>query len=131
MARSLFPADEIENDIAEMRGFLEREDGEVIVAEREGSGLLAGYVEVGARSVADGCVTSPVGYIEALWVDQDMRRQGIGGRLFKAAEEWSAAMGYKEMASDVEIDNEVSHEAHKRNGYTEVSKVITYFKKIG
>jgi aminoglycoside 6'-N-acetyltransferase I len=130
MGRALFPDDDIENDIAEMRGFLERADGQVIVAERA-SGLLAGYVEVGARSVADGCVTSPVGYIEALWVDADVRRRGIARRLLSAAEEWSAAQGYREMGSDVEIDNDVSHETHKRSGYSEVSKVITYRKKLG
>ncbi|MEP6508994.1 MAG: GNAT family N-acetyltransferase [Gemmatimonadales bacterium] len=130
MARELFSEEDIENDIAEMREFLARVDGAIIVASREAGGPLAGYVEVGARSVVDGCATSPVGYIEALWVDPDVRRQGLARALLDAAEKWSAEQGYKEMGSDVLIDNDVSHETHRKAGYTEVSRVITYRKDI-
>ncbi|MEO7368912.1 MAG: GNAT family N-acetyltransferase [Gemmatimonadaceae bacterium] len=130
MARELFSEGDIEDDIAEMHDFLARPDGAIIVASRERGGPLAGYVEVGARSVVDGCATSPVGYIEALWVDPDVRRQGIARALLDAAEKWSADQGYKEMGSDVLIENEVSHETHRKAGYTEVSRVITYRKEI-
>ena len=59
-----------------------------------------------------------------------MRRRGIARRLLQAAEEWSAEQGYAEMGSDVAIENDVSHDTHKSSGYSEVSKVITYRKKI-
>jgi len=34
------------------------------------------------------------------------------------------------MASDALLDNEVSHQAHKRSGYEEVDRVITYRKTL-
>jgi hypothetical protein len=34
------------------------------------------------------------------------------------------------MASDALLDNHVSHSAHRRAGYIEVDKVITYRKSL-
>src|SRR5882762_7653627 len=79
-----------------------------------------GFVEVGARPYADGCHTSPVGYIEAWYVDPDARRKGYGRALLAAAESWARSQGYREMASDARLDNHVSYEAHRRAGYAEV-----------
>lgn len=129
MARGLFPEFSVDSDKAEMQGTLSRPDAAVFVLERD-DGLLGGYVEVGARSIADGCETSPVGYIEAWYVDPDLRRQGYGKALLDAAESWSAAKGYREMASDALIENDVSHAAHRAAGYEEVSQVIVYRKTI-
>ncbi|MEO8578373.1 MAG: GNAT family N-acetyltransferase, partial [Gemmatimonadales bacterium] len=67
MSCALFPGVTIEEDEAEMRHTLERADAVVLVLERE-DGSLAGYVEAGERSIADGCLSSPVGYVEAWYV---------------------------------------------------------------
>jgi aminoglycoside 6'-N-acetyltransferase I len=131
LSRALFPGLTIESDEAEMRATVAREDAAVIVLDRESGGALAGYVEVGTRSYADGCETSPVGYIEAWYVDPDVRRHGHGRDLLAAAEEWARGRGYSEMASDALLDNHVSHEAHLRSGYTEVGRVIQYRKPLG
>src|SRR5262249_36503294 len=71
----------------------------VFVAERL-TGGLCGFVEASIRPFADGCTTGPVGYVEGWFVDPDVRLQGVGRRLVKAAEEWAAAHGCREMASD-------------------------------
>ena len=47
----------------------------VFVADR-GNGQLGGFLEASLRRYADGCSTSPVGYIEGWYVDDDVRRQG-------------------------------------------------------
>jgi aminoglycoside 6'-N-acetyltransferase I len=129
MSRALFPGVSIEDDEAEMRALLKRPDAAVFVVERPG-GLLAGYVEVGARPYADGCGTSPVGYIEAWYVDPDQRRAGFGRQLLAAAEDWARQRGYSEMASDALLDNDVSHRAHKRAGYAEVDRVVQFRKSL-
>lgn len=129
MNRALFPG-LLEDDENEMRATLARRDAAVLVLERDGGESLAGYVEVGARSIADGCLTSPVGYIEAWYVDADARRAGYGRALLHAAEAWARSQGYAEMASDALIDNLVSHEAHKRSGYIEVDRVVTFRKPL-
>lgn len=130
MTRALFPVDWVEEEQAEMRRTLARHDAAVFVLDA-GNASLAGYVETGARSIADGCSTSPVGYIEAWYVDPDARRAGYGRALLAAAEDWARGQGYTEMASDALIDNHTSHEAHKRSGYAEVDRVVTYRKSLG
>ncbi len=119
-------ADELAPD---MREFRARSDADVFVAERE-DGSIAGFVEVGARPYADGCDTSPVAYIEAWYVDPDVRRSGYGRALLAAAEEWARANGYREMASDASLDNPVSHAAHLRAGYEEVDRVVQFRKDL-
>lgn len=130
MSKALFAGTFADGDEEEMRLWLARADAAVFVIEREDDTALAGFVEVGARSIADGCSTSPVGYIEAWYVDPDVRRGGNGRALLKAAEEWACEQGYQEMASDALIDNHVSHAAHEHSGYREVDRVVTYRKDL-
>src|SRR3954465_14127098 len=107
MSSSLFP-EYSAGDLAKgMKDFRARADAEVFVAERD-DGSIAGFVEVGSRPYADGCDTSPVGYIEAWYVDPDARRSGYGRALLDAAEQWARGRGYQEMASDALLDNEIS-----------------------
>ena len=129
MAHALFHGTTDEDQARDMIALLKRDDAAVFVAERP-DGTVCGYVEAGSRSVADGCSTSPVGYIEAWYVDPDVRREGYGRALLAAAEAWAVEQGYREMASDALLDNDVSHEAHRRSGYEEVDRVITYRKTL-
>ena len=119
-------ADELEPGMLEHRA---RSDAEVFVAERE-DGSVAGFIEVGARPYADGCETSPVGYIEAWYVDPDARRKGCGRALLEAAEEWARGRGYREMASDAQLNNEISYAAHRRAGYAEVDRIVQFRKVL-
>src|SRR6185437_15726228 len=110
-----------------MEEFRRRPDSEVFVAERA-DGRLAGFVQVAARPYADGCDTSPVGFIEAWYVDPDARRQGHGRALIAAAEAWAVARGYSEMASDALLDNSVSHAAHNQLGYEGLGALVSFGK---
>jgi aminoglycoside 6'-N-acetyltransferase I len=114
----------------EMRHWLERMDTVVFVAQRDAGGLC-GFAEVGSRSVADGCDTSPVAYLEGWYVDDDLRRQGVGRALMAAAEQWARDYGYREFASDVEVANVASQNAHAALGFTEISRAVTYVKRLG
>src|SRR5690242_17786874 len=129
MSIALFPEHSSDDLAAGMRDARNRDDYEVFVTERP-DGALAGFVEVGTRPYADGCDTSPVGYIEAWYVDPDARRRGHGRALIAAAEAWALARGYREMASDALLDNAVSHAAHKRLGYEEVDRVVQFRKVL-
>ena len=130
MVASLFPGHAPDAYEDGMRRVRARHDAAVFVADR-GDGRLAGYVEVGLRAYADGCDTSPVGYLEEWWVDADVRHRGVGGRLVAAAERWARAQGCREMASDALLDNAVSQRAHARLGYAEVDRVVQFRKALG
>ena len=94
------------------------------------NGKLGGFLEAGTRDYAEGCKTSPVGYIEGWYVDEDLRGQGIGRALVKAAEEWARSQSLTEMASDTWLDNEGSIQAHIKLGYEEVERTVNFAKKL-
>ena len=129
MSVALFPEYGADDLAKGMREFRERSDAEVFVIDR-GDGTLAGFVEAGSRPYAEGCNTSPVGYVEAWYVDDDLRRQGYGRALLQAAEDWARSQGSREMASDALLDNETSHRAHEASGYTEVERIVTFRKSL-
>ena len=101
----------------------------VFVAVRR-DGMLGGFLEAGTRKYAEGCESSPVGYIEGWYVDEDLRGQGIGKALVKAAEEWARSQGLTEMASDTWLDNDVSIQAHLKMGYEEAERLVHFVKKL-
>src|SRR5688500_11005254 len=68
----------------------------VFVALRE-NGSLCGFIELTQRLVADGCATSPVGYIEGWYVDADARQRGVGKALVAAGEAWARENGCREI----------------------------------
>ena len=129
MSLALFPEYTAEALVPSMREFRARSDAEVFVAE-DSDGAVVGFVEVGSRPYADGCDTSPVGYIEAWYVDLHVRRTGCGRSLLAAAEDWARSRGYREMASDALLGNDISHAAHLRIGYEEVDRVVQFRKSL-
>lgn len=120
------PPDELNENI---RGHLGGGDQGVFVWD-EGEGALQGFVEVSLRRHADGCVTSPVGYLEGWWVAEHRRRNGIGRALVAAAENWAIESGCVEMGSDALLDNEVSRRAHAAVGYQEEEELVNFSKRL-
>ena len=101
-----------------------------LVAEKdEGEGLL-GFAEVRLRDCAEGCRTSPVGYLEGIFVAPAHRRGGLGAALARAAEAWAREQGCTEMASDREWENEVSGAFHEDLGYEEVDRIVCFRKSL-
>ncbi len=99
------------------------------VIEEEGGGL-SGFLEAAIRETAEGCSTSPVGYIEGWWVDPEVRGQGHGRALVQAAEAWASGLGLREMASDADLVNELSQKAHRALGYAEVDRIVCFRKSL-
>ena len=85
-------------------------------------------LEAAVRFRADGCDSTPVGYNEGWYVDEDVRRRGVGRALVEAAEAWARARGCRQMASDAELRNTISHQAHGALGYEETARLV-FFKK--
>ncbi len=130
MRLALWPDGNAESFLADIQKYHDA-DAKIacFVAERVEGGL-GGFLEASLRAYANGCDTGPVGYIEGWYVDADLRQQGIGGDLVRAAEQWAIAQGCTEMGSDCLIDNEVSLRAHLALGYNETERVICFCKKL-
>lgn len=127
MRHDLWPEMEPEDLLDEMKDMLADSMRPVFVLERP-DGRLGGFLEAGTRKYAEGCETSPVGYIEGWYVDEDLRGQGIGHTLVRAAEDWARSQGLQEMASDTWLDNDVSIQAHFAMGYEEMERLVHFAK---
>lgn len=90
-----------------------------------------GFIELRQRDYAEGCDTSPVGYIEALWVAPPVRREGVARRLVDAAITWATARGYRELASDTPIENTPSRLVHEKLGFTEAERLVCFKLNLG
>ena len=89
-------------------------------------GGLCGLVEVSIHHQAPGCTTNRIGYLEAWYVDLDVRGQQIGRALVEVAEASAREQGCLEMASDTDPSYPLSPLAHAGLGYREVAR---YFRK--
>jgi len=132
MRRTLWP-EHGDNHSVEVARFLTgelRNPLAVLLASREDeSGVrIVGFAELNIRPYAEGCSTDRVGFLEGWFVVPDARRQGVGRALVVAAEEWAAAQGCTEFASDTLVDNDASVAAHHALGFEEV-EIIRCFKK--
>ena len=104
---------------------------QVILVAEANDGTLAGFLEAGLRSRADGCDEAhSVGYVEGWYVAENWRQQGIGMELLRVAEDWARSQGCIEMASDTAIDNEVSQRAHEVLGFEVAERSVLYRKKL-
>ena len=93
-------------------------------------GKLIAFVEAGLRDYGEGCETSPVGYIEAWYVDEHLRGQKLGKELVHVAEQWAREKGAAEMASDTWLENETSIAAHLKLGYEEAERLVHFVKRL-
>lgn len=78
----------------------------------------------------EGCETSPVGFLEGIYVDSDYRRSGAARSLLSACEDWARSVGCTEFASDCELDNHDSLAWHLKAGFEEVNRTIWFAKKL-
>jgi aminoglycoside 6'-N-acetyltransferase I len=127
---SLWPHVALDEHRVEMAAWLARSDAAVLVAPSVEGTMLVGFAEVGARSLADGCETSPLAYLEGWYVDVGFRRKGVGAALLRGVEAWARLRGYHEIGSDAQLENIVAQRAHISLGYKEVERSVLYLKKL-
>ena len=91
----------------------------------------AGFAQCSLRTdYVEGTESSPVGYLEGIFVKSDYRKNGYAGELLVACETWAKAMGCSEFASDCEIDNVSSLKFHMAMGFEEANRIICFKKSL-
>lgn len=95
----------------------------------EKDGNVAGFAEATLRrDYVEGCDTSPVAFLEGVFVRPEWRRTGVARALSDRVEAWGKANGCTEYASNALIENEDSHAFHKALGFVETERVV-FFKR--
>ena len=78
----------------------------------------------------EGTETSPVGYLEGIFVDEAHRKRGVAAALLRACEAWAKEQGCAEFASDCELDNTDSLRFHLAAGFEEANRIICFTKRL-
>ena len=82
------------------------------------------------RDYVEGTKTSPVGYLEGIFVEAAFRRKDCARQLLNACEAWAKERGCAEFASDCELDNADSLRFHLAVGFEEANRVICFRKDL-
>lgn len=95
----------------------------------DGTGKPLGLVEVALRTdYVNGTDSSPVTFLEGIFVVPDARRTGVARGLVAEAASWARAHGCSELASDADLGNSDSHAMHAALGFEETERVV-FFRK--
>lgn len=90
-----------------------------------------GFIHMCLRSdYVEGSDSSPVGYVEGIYVNEEHRNKGISKQLVAVGEQWSKLLGCTQIASDAELDNHGSQAFHKKIGFREVKRIVAFLKDI-
>ncbi|KJF68447.1 aminoglycoside 6'-N-acetyltransferase [Rhizobium nepotum] len=105
-------------------------DTEVGFIAHDPAGTAIGFAEASLRQdYVNGCDTSPVAFLEGIYVEQAFRGQGVAAALIAEVTRWAISKGVSELASDADISNVDSHRMHAALGFEETERVV-YFRKI-
>jgi aminoglycoside 6'-N-acetyltransferase I len=121
-----YPPEELCEDAAAMLAIASPQSRNLI-ARIEGA--PAGFAEAAIRTdYVNGCETSPVAFLEGIWVAPAHRHHGIARALAEAVADWARTLGCTEFASDALLDNRDSHAFHAAIGFQETERVV-YFRR--
>ena len=120
------------------RAELKREFEDIFKSKREETflckdeeGNYVGFINLSLRyECISGASSSPVGYVEGIFVKEQYRKQGIAKKLIDAGEKWAKSNGCKEIGSDAELQNKTSRAFHKKLGFKESDILVHFIKKI-
>ena len=131
---SLWPESSFDHHACELQSILDGTFPTVmplVIFVAEENNTILGFLEAALRSTADSCdLARPVGYVEGWFVAESHRGRGIGRALLQAAENWARQQGCREMASDADIDNTLSHRVHQASGFSVVGRSVLFRKYL-
>lgn len=101
----------------------------VALIARDGAGVALGFAEASVRhEYVNGSESSPVAFLEGLFVAPAARRRGVARALVAAVRDWARAKGLSELCSDTSRDNHASRSTHRALGFAE-TEVAVFFRQ--
>ena len=94
-------------------------------------GKSIGFAQAQLRvDYVEGTRSSPVGYLEGIFVKEEFRRKGYAAKLVRECENWARERGCSEFASDCPVENQISYMFHLHMGFLEANRIICFTKKL-
>ena len=92
---------------------------------------ISGFAHCQLRhDYVEGTKTSPVGYLEGIFVDPANRGTGVARDLLVASETWARSKGCTEFASDCELSDILSSRFHTKHGFKVANRIICFKKSL-
>jgi GNAT superfamily N-acetyltransferase len=119
--KNILPGDLYKFDAPAEGGFepwlksTQKPDRRLLVADA-GEGHLAGYI-LGTVQDEPGQLIDKWGYVDDLFIDEEYRRQGLGGRLMREVEAWFKSRGCGAVAVDSWLANPGASKAYEALGF--------------
>jgi len=130
LREQLWPDCPRERHLSQMSALLASPSSFAQFVEYDASNNPLGFVEVAVRyDYVNGTTTSPVAFLEGIYVAPEARMQGVARKLFAEAQGWAVGIGCTELASDALIENMQSHAMHRALGFEETERVV-FFRKL-
>lgn len=118
--------EELETDFAKL---LAGDDGIIFLYMTEEHAVGFAQCQL-RRDYVEGTTSSPVGYLEGVFVEPGCRKRGYGKALVDACVQWAKEKGCREFASDCELKNEQSRRFHLQTGFQEANRIICFVRPI-
>jgi len=94
-------------------------------------GLAVGFVEASKRvDYVNGTSSSPVAFLEGIYVAPGFRRKGVARALVDSVVNWASADGCLELASDSLLGSTAAHAAHCAWGFEETERVVYFCRRL-
>ena len=127
LRQSSWPNASRSEHLREMTTTLQRSACVLLALDEDGTAV--GFVEATKRDdFVNGTETSPVAFLEGLYVQPSHRRRGVSRMLVSAVATWARALSLSELASDSPLENVDAHAVHRALGFVETERVV-YFRK--
>jgi aminoglycoside 6'-N-acetyltransferase I len=127
----IWPDESKEGHLDEMAEQSSRPDKFCQFIARDTLGFPIGLAEASVRTeYVNGTNTSPVAFLEGLFVVEEYRQQGVARSLVEAVEGWAKLVGCTELASDAPLQNLVSLKVHARLGFQETERVVCFCRVL-
>ncbi len=129
LAAQLRPENTAPEMAQEFEELLQQTDAAVFLANAENNTIGFAQCQL-RRDYVEGTKSSPVGYLEGIYVQKAYRRRGTARALLAACECWAKKMGCAEFGSDCELSNTDSQAFHQKLGFTEANRIVCYTKQL-
>lgn len=129
LALLLWPHHEIGELEEEFKDILGSEEALILLAYDKTEAIAFAQCQL-RHDYVEGTESSPVGYLEGIFVKEEYRGKGYTKEILREGENWAKERGCNEFASDCELDNGDSLRFHLGVGFQEVNRIICFTKKI-
>lgn len=129
LALLLWPDHELQELQEEFKNILFCEEELILLAYDKGEAMAFAQCQL-RHDYVEGTESSPVGYLEGIYVKEEHRGKGFAKELLMECEKWAKEKDCSEFASDCELSNVDSLKFHLRAGFKEANRIICFTKKI-